>query len=339
MPRIFFTLCMLLLFSSLPCSAAPAKVCTARPARQQITLTGFTRARAVLSLTAEVPGRVEQVTADVGDTIAPDGVFARIDPTLTRLELAAKQVAIRQIRRTIEYDTRQVERYRQLLHAKSSSRVHLDELLLKRDRSRLQLEQLQTEILRLQEVLDRHTIKAPPGWRIMQRQVEPGQWVAAGTVLATAGDYRDLVVPLAVTVEELTSMQKADHIPLRFPELGKDGRGMLQKISPAFDPTSRKVRVEILLQPRTLELLPLRQGGLQVEVRVAIADPMHAFLVPRAAVTERYEEHWLTREDGSGLRVIVLGPAGGSRQEHDPLLRITSPELRAGDRFLLSPVP
>ncbi len=339
MPRLLVTLCLLLFSLPLPCSAAGTKFCTARPARLRITITGFTRAEAVLPLAAEVSGRVEEILAEVGDTIENNGVFARIDPSLTELELKAKQVMIRQLQRTLDYDSKQVERYRSLLNSKSSSRVRLDELLLKRDQSRLQLEQLQVEVLRLRELLDRHTIRAPAGWRLMERRAEPGQWVAAGTVLARAGDYRQLVVPVALTMDELTSLQAVTKIPLHFPGLGQDGSGTLYRVSPAFDPTSHKVRAEILLDQQTRDRLPLKRGGLETEIRVSVPNPMHAFVVPASAITERYEEHWLTREDGSGIRVIVLGPARVEQKTGDPLIRVTSPQIQAGDRFLLSPAP
>jgi multidrug efflux pump subunit AcrA (membrane-fusion protein) len=193
--------------------------------------------------------------------------------------------------------------------------------------------------MRLQELLDRHIIKAPPGWRIMERSAEPGQWVSAGTVLARAGDYRQLVVPVAVTIPELQSLQAMDVIPVHFSETGISGSGTLYRVSPAFDPVSRKVKAEILIQPETWARLPLKQGGLQAEIPLSIADPMQAFVVPAQAVSERYEEHWLTRPDGSGVRVIVLGPARDDNKTGKDLLRVTSPRIQPGDRFLLAPPP
>ena len=286
----------------------------------------------------EVAGRCLKITADTGEIIAEQGIFAKIDSSLIRLQLKDNILKIQLGRRTLSYDQQQVLRYQQLLSTKTASKARLDELELKRDLSKLSLEQLEVEKERLQEILDRHTVKAPPGWIIIERRIEPGQWVQTGTILAKAGDYRSLLVPLAVTPAELRSLQREATIALHLPGENLDGRASLYHVSPGFDPLTRKIKIEILLDQETYNRLSLKQGGGRVEVPILVPDPMHGFLVPAGAVAERYEEHWLTRKNGSQIRVIVLGPATGP-DETMQWLRITSPEITAGDIFQLPSVP
>ena len=339
------TLCCFLLLAAPVYGQAPqnsvnqrASTFTVRPAQQQIMLTGFTRARATLDIIPEVAGRCLEITADIGETIGNNGAFAVIDSTLVRLDLKANSISRKQVQRNLRFETQQVKRYQQLHTSKSSSRARLDEQELLLDQSRLKLDQLQVEAERLQELLSRHTIKAPPGWLILERQVEPGQWVAGGRILAKAGDYRTLIVPLAVTPSQLRSLQREKSIPLHLPEEKIDGRASLYRISPGFDPVSRKIKIEILLDLQTYDTLSLKQGGVRVEVPVQIPDPMHGLLVPARAVVERYEESWLTRENGEQVQIIVLGPANGPDDDLQ-WLRITSPEIKAGDSFKLPAAP
>jgi len=347
MPAIFLSLCYVLLL----CQSVygqhtpqPARqqtspdIFTIQPALQQILLSGFTRARATLPIAPEVTGRCLKISVDTGETIADNGVFARIDSTLVVLQLKGNNVAIRTGKRTLSYDRQQVQRYQQLVSTKSSSKARLDELELKRDLSAFSLEQLRLKREHLQELLDRHTVKAPPGWVIIERRVEPGQWVQTGTILARAGDYRSLVVPLAVTPAELHTLQQQATIALHLPEENLDGHGNLYHVSPGFDPLTRKINIEILLDQKTYNRLSLKQGGIRVEIPILVPDPMHGFLVPTAAVTERYEEHWLTRKNGSRIQVIVLGPATGP-DDSQQWLRITSPEIKNGDIFQFPPAP
>ena len=347
MQSFLLSLCYLLLFftpvhgqTSLPSAEGreQLRTCTALPAQQQILLTGFTRARATLDIIPEVNGRCLEITSDTGETIGENGVFAVIDPTLIHLELQANEVSRQQIERNLRFDTRQVQRYRRLLTSKSSSKARLDELELQLDQSRLKLDQLQIEQQRLQELLARHQVKAAPGWRIIERYVEPGQWVPNGKVLARAGDYRTLLVPLAVTPAELVSLKQKKTIPLHLPDEDLSGHGSLYRVSPGFDPVTRKIRVEILLDQRTYEKISLKQGGVRVEITIRIPDPMHGFLIPAHAVVERYEEHWLTRENGKQIRIIILGPAAGPDEGRE-WLRIISPDIKAGDVFTLPPAP
>jgi RND family efflux transporter MFP subunit len=345
MQDFFLSLCCLLLlaapvYAETPQNSADQRThtFTVRPSQQEILLTGFTRARATLDIIPEVAGRCLEVTADIGEIIGNNSVFAVIDSTLVRLDLKANGVSRKQVKRNLRFETQQVKRYQQLHTSKSSSQARLDEQELTLDQSRLKLDQLQVEAERLQELLSRHTIKAPPGWLILERHVEPGQWVAGGRILAKAGDYRTLIVPLAVTPSQLRSLQREKSIPLHLPGERIDGRASLYRISPGFDPVTRKIKIEILLDPQTYDTLSLKQGGVRVEVPVQIPDPMHGLLVPERAVVERYEESWLTRENGEQVQIIVLGPANDPDDDLQ-WLRITSPEIRAGDIFKLPAAP
>ena len=336
-------ICCLLLLAAPVYGQAPqnsadqrARIFTVHPAQEQILLTGFTRARATLDIIPEVAGRCLEITADLGETIGNNGIFAVIDSTLVHLDLKANSVSRQQVQRNLRFETQQVKRYQQLHTSKSSSQAQLDEQQLLLDQSRLKLDQLQVEAERLQELLSRHTIKAPPGWRIVERHVEPGQWVPGGRILAKAGDYQTLIVPLAVTPSQLRSLQQEKSIPLHLPGEDIDGHGSLYRISPGFDSLTRKIKIEILIDRKTYDNLSLKQGGVRIEVPVQIPDPMHGFLVPARAVVERYEESWLTRKNGKQVPIIVLGLANGP-DDDSQWMRITSTEIKAGDSFKLPP--
>ncbi len=337
MTHRFVTVVLILLSLPLPLHAAPT--CTALPSEILVRLTGFTRARASMDIVSEVSGRCLEVRADVGQSVPADGVFARIDPTFIKLQLEANRVALQQARLQLRFDEREVKRARRLLSERASSQARLDQLELQRDQDKLKLAGLATEHRRLKETLARHTVPAPAGWLVMQRSLEPGQWVTAGMPLARSGDYKTLIVPLAVTVPELMRLQAQKRIELSFPDLGIRGVATLHRVSPRFDPATRKVHLELLIDNETLARLPRRQGGMRVEVHLTMADPMHALRIPAAAVVERYEEDWLTRENGRRVRVIVLGPAVAPEGDDREWLRITSPDIHSGDVFLLPPPP
>ena len=343
MIRVSLFLFFILSVFSLPApvfSQTPPRplLATAIAAQQQILLTGFTRARATIELIPEVSGKCVALYADVGEAVADDGLFAAIDSTLVELDLRANTLSQQQLESTLRFNTTQVKRYRQLHTSKSSSQARLDEQELELDQTRIKLQQLQVEKQRLQELLARHTITAPPGWQIIERQLEKGQLLRSGQVIARAGDFRQLLVPLAVTPAELRSLRQQDSITVQMPFDQTSGTAVLYRISPGFDPVSRKIRIELLLDPATCDSLSLRQGGVQVEVGVQVSDPMRSLLIPASAVMERYEENRLIRASGQEVRVIVLGKAVGPDNSGD-WLRITAPEIKAGDTFFLSPVP
>lgn len=326
-PALFF-FCAFLYFPF----TAFAEECAAVLSEKTVTHTSFTRARAVLDVVSEVSGRCLTVTADIGQPLPPEGIFATLDATFVHLDLDANNVKIQQAKRQLRFDREQVDRYDQLLASKASAKVRLDALELQRDQTELLLRELQQVENRLQETLRRHRISAPAGWLVTERHIEPGQWVIAGQVLGRLGDFRRLMVPLALTQDEVNGLP-AGKVPLFFPELDLQGEATVHRRSPAFDPETRKNRIDLLLTSATMRKLPESRGGIRVAVQLSVPDPMQAVLVPDSAVTERYEEHWLTLHNGESVRVTLLGPASPPPGKTGKWVRISAKDITPGERL------
>ncbi len=313
-----------------------AQTFTAIPATTEIKLIGFTRPATVMKIFSEVNGRCLAVKADKGMPIPADGSFAQIDNTFILLDIETNKLNSQQADKNLQFATQEVNRYTRLVATNSSSQIKLDELILRQKQAKTRLNLLKTETKRLNETLSRHDITAPADWLVLERKIEPGEWVRTGQLLARIGNFKQLVIPVALTPEELVSLQQINNkIPLLFLDTGNRGQGTLGNISPDFDPTTRKITAEIRVN---MDIVPqefARQGGTRVQISLKVADPMGGFLVPEKAITLRYEEHWLTRKNGAALRVIVLGSATNSTNSQQKWLRITSPEIQKDDLFIL----
>jgi len=307
----------------------PRQTVQARPAHQRIILTGFTRARAEMALISEVAGRCQSVAAEVGETIGADGVFARLDATFVRLELEANQVEQSRLRSRIAYLAKELGRTKSLVRKKSQAQAKLDAEEQELDQARHQLKALEVARRTLAERLERHVIAAPAGWRMMERKVEPGQWVGRGAMVGRAGDFRKLLVPLALTPEELAALTAMPRITLAAPG-GQGGIGaVIERQSPAFDPATRKLNLDLAVTPQPGGPLSPGRGGLRLELELLVPDPAGAVLVPEAAVSERYQEHWLTRPDGERVGVVLLGPGP------EGSVRVAAPGVEPGQNFVV----
>jgi len=324
---------LLLVFSLSSSSVHARSTCRAEIAKITITLTGFTRPQTFLDLTPEVTGRCIEVRADIGDPVPADTIFARIDSTFITLKLQANALARARTEKSLGFEKKQVERYRKLVTTKASAQTRLEELELQYEQTLLSLRELETEQEQLGETLARHTVHAPAGWLVIERQIEPGEWVRAGQPVARVGDYRNLVVPVVLRLEELQYLLSAGTFPLFIVDSNIRGTGALRRIAPNFDPVSRKTKAEIALSDTALEQVANKRGGLRVEIPIVLEDPMHAFLLPAEAIEERYEENWLTRENGETFRVIVLGPEQSAGPTKNRRLRVVSKAIKEGDRF------
>ncbi len=330
--RQLIGLLVALIYAPIMLAVAPAEegVAAARAALQRETLSGFTRARTHLVLSAEASGKVLQVNADVGDVISPDQPFACLDPTYIDLEIRANQAEMASQRVDARYFRKQVKRFSQLLKQSSSSESQLDEAQHNLDKTLNQLTSLKIQHEILQERKRRLCVVAPEGWRVVRRHVEVGQWINTGEPVVELGDFSRLLIPFALSAGEFQALEaRMDSLSLRLPEQNLQVAARIERVSPAFDAASRKIYVELEIADGEVE----PRGGLRAELELDIPMRSGAVLLPAKAVSERYEEYWLTRPDGQEVSVVYLGR---SRLMEGDWVRVISPRIKPGDLFRLT---
>jgi RND family efflux transporter MFP subunit len=314
-------------------AASESSLVTARASFQEVTLTGFTRARATLPMVAESSGKVLAVDAEIGEAIGTTGVFGQLDDTFIRLDLDANRVQQAQLRSRLDYDRREAKRYRELASKGSASKSRLDELEQTLLDNQHRLDELAIQERVLEERLIRTKVTAPSGWQVIERRVEPGQRVNEGEVLGAVSDFSTLLVPFALSPEQFAALRRdGTDLSLYLPDWGKTVATRLYRVNPGFDPATRKTAVDLAVD----DDLPERRGGLRTRLTLRLPEATGAVMLPDTAVEESYEEFWVTRESGDRLRVVKLGNHAGP---DGTWIRIASPHIRPGDLFRLVETP
>ena len=314
---------LLALSATLP--ADEGRMVVAEPSYRSVMLTGFTRARASMTLVAENAGRVLEVAAEVGDVIDEHGLFARIDPTFIELDLQANRVQQQQLMDRNAYDRQELERHRSLVDKGGASQSLYDQLQQTLRDNRHKLEELKVREKLLQEKLERTDIRAAPGWRVTQRLVEPGQYVSQGSVLGEIADYSTLLLPLALDPAQFASLRRlGETFEGELPDWQR--RARIYRVNPGFDEQTRKINLDLVLESG----LPERRGGLRARLQLGVPEQTNAVLLPAAAVEQSYDEYWLTRENGERIRVVRLGSGPGGES-----VRVSAPGIKPGDKFRL----
>ncbi len=309
--------------------AAEGRMVVAREAVRQETLTGFTRARREMTISAETSGRVAFVAAEMGDLIDGNNPLVCLDATFVDLDIRANQTEMARLQIDIRYFRKQVKRLSELLRTNSSSESQLDEAQRNLDLTRSQLTSLRIKNETLAENKQRHCVFAPDGWYLMQRHVEPGEWITSGQPLAQAGDFSRLLVPFSLSLVELQVLEQlGDSLHLRLPDLQQQAKARITHLSPNFDQVSRKIYVELEVGER----IERPRGGLKAELTLTIPVTSGSIMLPAAALTQQYEEYWLTRDSGDLVKVVYLGRV---LDKEGQWVRVISPDIQPGDRFQL----
>lgn len=329
-PLIFFRICFWLALFSAPLAQAEQEIVTARAAVQSVTLTGFTRPRTVIDLSSEEAGKVMQVFADIGDRIADTGHLACLDQTFIDLEIQSNRAELGQIKIEIDFFSKQVSRYRTLVGRNSVAQMQLDEMERSLVGFQRQFEALKIKERRLQERKRRFCITAPPGWLVIDRSIDAGEWLDVGQQVGRIGDFSSLLIPYALSLPEYQALQTMKPLTVRLPELDKTVAASLERVSPDFDERSRKIKLDVEIDGRSL------RGGLRAELMLKIADATGAVQIAEKALEERYEQYWLRTVDGREIRVIYLGHSESSDTDGARLVRIVSPDVHPGDRFIVN---
>lgn len=320
---IFFSL---LVYLSIHLSHANENpLVTVQASFRTMTLSGFTRARHSMLIANEVPGKITHIYADIGQTIPENGIFACLDDTFIKLDIASTENSIAQHTTDLNYLNKQVERHKKLVQSHSAAISLLDDLIRQKENALLAIQREKIQKQKLQETKNRHCIKAPENWVITQRHIEVGQWIDIGTAVAQASDYRQLLIPLTLTTEELIALQQMQNkFNVYLPEYKQHVPATIERISPAFDEHSHKIRVDILIKDSAIN----HRGGIRTELSLNIPDPQnHNYLINKKALDERFEEIWLTRANGKKIQVMLQGYL------NNEIAIISSPEINTGDQF------
>lgn len=179
-----------------------------------VTATGNLRPTNQVEVGSEVSGRIDEVLVDVNDQVAEDQVLALINTDViedqikqSRASLAASRASVAQARATLQVDTAQLDRLREVFRLSdgkvpSQTEMEAAEAAVARDQASVSSAEANVASAEAQlsstiTNRDRAVIRSPVAGVVLARQVEPGQTVAASFNTPT----------LFVLAEDLSTMQ------------------------------------------------------------------------------------------------------------------------------------
>ncbi|MEQ1438751.1 efflux RND transporter periplasmic adaptor subunit [Fontimonas sp. SYSU GA230001] len=268
---------------------------TRGPAVEAVYATGQVEPTLEIRIAPRVAGRLVELLADEGDTVAKGQLLARLEDQ--DLQASAAELAARS-----DYAA---AAYRRALDLRRSGAVSQDSV----DRARAERDAADAALRRAREQLGYMRLLAPENGQIIRRDGEIGEFIAVNqTLFHMAG-----VAPLRITAEVdeediprvhpgLPALIRADAFADRV------FHGTVEQVTPRGDAVARSYRVRIALAADT----PLRIG-MTAETNIVLAERQDALLVPTSALIDGHV--WVVADGHARRRTVRAGVVGPQRSE------------------------
>ncbi|CAH0175449.1 efflux RND transporter periplasmic adaptor subunit [Pseudomonas mediterranea] len=250
-----------------PISVAVASA-TEQPWQSRLPTVGSLKALQGVDLSLEIAGTVQKVLFQSGQKVKAGQPLLQLDSEVESalLETAEADLGLSQL---------DFGRGRQLVGSQAISKGEFDRLSA-------QLKKNQATVNQLKASLDKKRIVAPFSGTIGIRQVDVGDYLASGTVIATLQDLSSLYVDFYVpeqTVPRLAVAQAVNVSVSAYP--GQTFVGAISAINPKVEDSTRNVLVRATLANPDGKLLP----GMFTNLQVILPDVAAGIVVPESAVT------------------------------------------------------
>jgi len=274
-----------------------------------IQAVGSLEAREIIRVPARVAGVVQDIAFQEGKVVAPNQVLARVDPERYRLAAQRAEATYRQAEAQAHEAEAALEK-RKALHDKDPGWVTEEEL----SNFTAQVDQAQAAMAALraasdlaQKDLRDSEVRAEAPGIINEKLVNTGQYLTAGTPVATLIDNRRLKLSFKVAESEAARLSQNSRITFRIKALpGKEVPAKLYHTNQAADSSTRMVECLAWVENAGRELRP----GFFADVTIEVEERMGSVVVPQTAVlpTDRgFVGFVLKGEDRVEERPLRLG--------------------------------
>ena len=307
-----------------------------------VRATGAVHACETALVSAQVPGRIQQILVREGDAVRAGQTLAVLDDAAQRaavnqaqagVKAAQSEEAAAQTDASLAAST--LGRYRQLEAEKSVSPQEMDEISRKAEAAaaRLDAVRAQTEAAQAQEssartMLGYTRLLAPFAGIVTARTADPGTLASPGVPLLQIDQAGALQLQATLDESEIGVIHKGMRTQVAIDGASSANiAGTIVEIDPAADPSTHSFLVKIDLPPSS-QLRAGMYGTAEFANSVR-----NAILIPRSAVVARGSLNCVYALDSQGiaqLRYVTLGAPEGN------LVEVLS-GISAGERLVDAP--
>jgi membrane fusion protein (multidrug efflux system) len=256
-------------FANMPKPALTVSTVTAEPVTwtPEIEAIGTVSASQGVNLSVEVAGVVKDILFSSNERVKAGQLLLQLDDEVQKADLAAEkaQAALDQqnLQRAVELQKRQVGPESNVQQTQAAATASA------------------AQVKKLQAVLDQKLLKAPFAGTIGIPQINPGQYLAPGDVVATLQNLDTMRADFTVPEQQLPDLKMGQKVRLGLTDADLKFHGKITGIDPKVDSATRLVSVRALIANQNGELTP----GQFAQVRVELPVENDVIALPQTVLT------------------------------------------------------
>jgi membrane fusion protein (multidrug efflux system) len=234
------------------------------------TLTAIGTMAAVQGVTvsADLPGTVDRIAFE-------SGTFVRKGDLLVQLDTRQERAQLTTIDSQREFANQNFDRMKGLLDQRVISRAEFDRAVTDQKQSEAQIGEVNATI-------SRKTIRAPFSGALGIRQVNLGQYLAAGDPIVLVQSLDPIYANFGVPQQDAGQVRLGRSVRITAEELsGVEFEGRITAINPRVDEATRNVQVQATLSNTRGKLRP----GMFVEAEVLMGASRSVVTLPSSAIS------------------------------------------------------
>ena len=276
-----------------------------------------------VTVSADLPGIVDQILFESGDAVREGQTLAILDTRQEQAQMAAAEA--QRVLARLNFN-----RMQELLDQKVISKAEYDS-------ATAQSRETEARVGEIRATIERKTIRAPFSGILGIRQVNKGQYLAGGDPLVTLQSLNPIYVNVGVPQQAIGQVRVGRNVRITTESLGHvtfDGR--VTAIDSVVDETTRNIQVQATLANPDAKLRP----GMFVQTEMGLGANQSVIALPASAISYApYGDSVFVVSDlkddkgrtyrGVRQQIVKLGPARG-----DQIAVLSG--IKAGDEIVTS---
>lgn len=312
--------------------ALPVQTMTLTPQtwRSSFDSYGYLESTETVNISIDFSGTVREVNFKDGQTIRAGQVLIELDRRKQEFKLIQAEASVESALAALEQSRSTFHRHRDLVTTGALSQEQFKQSEASFERASATLNEAEAALSLVQQELRETTIISPVDGIVDARNVEPGQTVLPGNLLAVVEVTDTLRAVTYVGQREVNLLRLGEAAPMSSPGVpGREYQARVELVGNSADPRTGNFVVKLTVNNKDHRL----RAGMSVRLQLKGAQRENVLLIPQRALVDRNRRRVAYRLiDG---RAQEVEPSIGVSNDHQvPVYMGFNP----GDELILAPL-